>query len=721
MSKQQSSSLSIPSSSILNLIQHHLIESGLTQSSQSIQDETNIGSLGLLKHAHTQFIKDIKRGEWGNVLDILSSLTLQFGTSTTTAGSGDDDENGAITQRMNRQQEEAKKELLQGILAKVHEMAILELGDLGEMELAFATLKICREMLDQTNVTSEIQTTTEKEHGQQQESSGLVLNSSLGNSVERRLHALSALRTSATAATAITNDQLLPPDYYGDHGVTKEKRRNEIAKQLGDIIPILPQSRLVSLLQQSIKWQVHTGEMPMVKEQWMDGNEDEGAEDEDNDNDEEGGKKRKKKSKKDRQKKKKKRFDLVLGQVDIDEKKKHDSSSSKKKSSSSSKSSHEKIPLDPYSVIKFSKKTAVTSAAFYVDINAKKTSLVTGSSDGFIEVWDEDSKYTQLRMDLDYQKKDELMCHYADDDDDGNNGGKSSSTPSILALAVNSDGTMLASGDDKGSIQIWNLSKGSCLRSFDKVHNGAITCLDFSKDGEESSRILSASQDGKCREFGLRTRRMLKEFLGHTSFVNVCNYVLADKLLVCTASADSTVRLWDGRSAEILRVLNPISATGPSAVVSSSQQQAVTTDSNIHTVLNLHTPSNAMIVIPRGPKAYLLTHSGVILRTFTNDVSLTKQKSNEESSSGGGREDFVAGTVSPTNKWFYAITEGGLCICFDIATGRVEKLIRDFGVESTGGKSNIEITSVVHHPNKGILGAYSSSSSLKRGLLTVWK
>ena len=77
--------------------------------------------------------------------------------------------------------------------------------------------------------------------------------------------------------------------------------------------------------------------------------------------------------------------------------------------------------------------------------------------------------------------------------------------------------------------------------------------------------------------------------------------------------------------------------------------------------------------------------------------------------------------MSPSNKWFYAVTEGGLCICFDLATGRVEKMIGDFGVESTGGKSNFEITCVVHHPNKGMLGAYSSSTGMKRGLLTVWK
>ncbi len=696
-----SKTLTTPSSEVINLIQHHLIESGLTESSKALQNETGIGSLGLLKHAHTQLIKNVKRGEWGLVLETLSSLTLLSGD-----GSGDDNSGRTRDGGVPRN---PRSNALKQVLARIHEMAILELGDIGEMDLAFATLKICRPLL--------LNSSDQNQDG----GGGLTMNKSLLSTLESRLNALSALRTSvhnaaSTGIGARDNDDdigtLLPPDYYGSSGITKERRRQDLAKQLGEVIPIIPQSRLVSLIQQSIKWQVHTGEMPMIKEKWS--QDDDGDEDNDPDEEEDAEakkeRKRKKKSKKDRGHRKK-RFDLVFGQVDVDDNT-HDKRSKSSSPLQAIKSAFEKIPLDPYSTIKFSKKTVVTSAIFYADVNNKRTSLITGSSDGFIEVWDEDSKYTDLRMDLDYQKKDELMCHYAEDDEKNSS---TNATPSVLAMTVNSDGTMLASGDSNGSINIWNLQKGTCLRAFEKAHGGAVTCLDFSRDGEESSRILSSSQDGTCREFGLRTRRMLKEFQGHTSFVNTCHYVVSDKLLVVTASADGTVSVWDGRSAELLRVLDPVSASGPSAVVSLSREGASTSGKNIHTVLRLHTPANSMVVIPRGPKAYLVTCSGALLRTFTNDISLTKGDKNVSS------EDIVAGAVSPTNKWFYAVTDGGTCICFDLASSRVEKIIRDFGIESTGGKSNIEITSLVHHPHEGILGAYSSSSGLKRGLFTVWK
>jgi WD40 repeat-containing protein SMU1 len=749
---KQSSTIAIPSAQIINLIQHHLIESGLTESSQALQVETQIGSSGLLKHAHTLLIKNVKRGEWGAVLQTFSNLTIKDGDGDNEGnGNGDNDGdsgNGGNTssRRMGHSTSNSNSKIRREAIARAHEMAILELGDAGEMDLAFATLKICRNILDEFRF----------------DDGGAQSTSSLGQIVERRLHAINALRSSVhnsqsqnqshgnatTAASNITNDNgnatngnadneaLLPSDYYGPNGITKEKRRQELAKRLGEVIPIIPQSRLVSLLQQSIKWQVHTGEMPMIKEKWIqDDNNDNNDDDDDGDDEKE--KKRKKKSKKDRSRKKK-RFDLVLGQVDVQDEK-HDGHGNSKSSSSNAtqkiKSSYEKIPLDPYSIIKFSKKTVVTSSTFYIDVttnaassasgadsssaNSKQVSLITGSSDGFIEIWDESSKYTELRLDLDYQKKDELMCHYGDEDenDKSTSSSAAASPPSILAMTVNIDGTMLASGDSNGSINIWNLKTGTCLRTFDKVHNGAITCLDFSRDGEESSKILSSSQDGNCREFGLRTCRMLKEFSGHNSFVNCCNYVLSDKLLVVTASADGTVRVWDGRSAETLHILNPVSATGPSAVVSLSQENAVMSGKNIHTVLHLHTPANSMVVIPRGPKAFLITCNGAILRTFTNDLSLTKGDKNASNS----REDFIAGVVSPTNKWLYLVTDGGLCICFDLVTGKVETIIRDFGIESTGGKTNIEVTGLTHHPHKGILGAYSSSPALKRGLLTIWK
>ena len=122
------SSLEIPGANIIQLIQHHLTECGLAETSKTLLKETLIGSRGLLPHAHTHIVKCAKAGDWGIVLELLSTITVDDGTS-------------------NRQvQGFAEKQAFDSMLADVHEMAILELADAGEMDLAFATLKICRKL-----------------------------------------------------------------------------------------------------------------------------------------------------------------------------------------------------------------------------------------------------------------------------------------------------------------------------------------------------------------------------------------------------------------------------------------------------------------------------------------------------------------------------------------------------------------------------------------------
>ena len=673
-------SLDIPGSQVINLIQHYLTENGLKETSTALLAETKIGCRGLLKHAHTHVMKCCKEGDWGTVLETLSIVTLNDGSANDVDGTSS-------------QQREVDK-----VLACVHEMAILELADAAEMDIAFATFKMCRDMLDNAN---------DKEEGKSQENNAIISDAVLSMSVERRLHAISALRSVRAAAAASSNSNqssgnelMLPPDYYGPHNVSKEERRLEIGKRLGKVIPIIPSSRLISFCQQAIKWQIHTGEMPMIRDFWQE---------DDLDIDDDGSGKKRKKSKQMKQ------FDLVLGEVNVENATRDILNARTTAKSISSSSTYESIPLDPYSVIKFGKKTVVTSCIFYTDTNINQTSLITGTSDGFIEIWDAESKYRKLRIDLDYQMKEELMCHDAGDNDDA-------PLPSVLAMAINSEGTILATGDSLGTIMIWNIQTGQTLVELDKVHSGAINCLDFSQDG---SKILSGSQDGTSREFGLRTKRMLKEFRGHSSFINCCRYIVPSKnckqdLLVATASADSTVRIWCGRSAEVKYTLNPLNSTGSNAVVSLSPTNNSNDGDlgkNIHTIIPLHTPANTILIIPRGPKAFLVTINGLILKTFENESVITDGNEPESKAKG----DFVCGTVSPSNKWLYLTTDGGTCLCFDIASGNVEKKIPDFGSETCGGKYGVEICAMVHHPLKGIIAAFSSSTAQKKGLLTVWK
>ena len=55
-------------------------------------------------------------------------------------------------------------------------------------------------------------------------------------------------------------------DYY--HGTTRQERRETLAAELEEKVPRHPRNRLLSLLQQAIQWQAHTGLLPEVKERY---------------------------------------------------------------------------------------------------------------------------------------------------------------------------------------------------------------------------------------------------------------------------------------------------------------------------------------------------------------------------------------------------------------------------------------------------------------------
>merc|ERR1719476_532821 len=102
----------------------------------------------------------------------------------------------------------------------------------------------------------------------------------------------------------------------------------------------------------------------------------------------------------------------------------------------------------------------------------------------------------------------------------------------VIAIAFSKESELLATGAQDGQLKVWRVASGQCVRRYEKAHGEGITFISWSKD---SSQILTASFDQTARAHGLKSGKTLKEYRGHTSYVNSAVYT-RDGAKVITAS-----------------------------------------------------------------------------------------------------------------------------------------------------------------------------------------
>merc|ERR1712083_424576 len=115
------------------------------------------------------------------------------------------------------------------------------------------------------------------------------------------------------------------------------------------------------------------------------------------------------------------------------------------------------------------------------------------------------------------------------------------------------DSELLATGSQDGQLKVWRVATGQCARSFEKAHGQGITFISWSKD---STQLLTSSFDHTARAHGLKSGKSLKEYRGHTSYVNSAVYT-RDNAKVITGSSDGHVIVFDVKTTESLNTLSP--------------------------------------------------------------------------------------------------------------------------------------------------------------------
>lgn len=321
--------------------------------------------------------------------------------------------------------------------------------------------------------------------------------------------------------------------------------------------------------------------------------------------------------------------------------------------------------------------------------------LVTGSADGFAEVWDQ--RTGRLDSSLAYQAREELMLH----------------DTAILCCAFAADSEGLVTGSQDGCIKTWNVATGRCLRKVEHAHDAGITCVAFGAAGDPT-QIYSGSFDATIRVHGLRSGRVLREFRGHTGYVNDIAFV-KNGLWLVSAASDSTVRLWDTHSADCIASFDPtaaasLAAPGALAIAGPAVLSAQPLPHDTETLLVCTRSAAAYLVSLRGEikKAFRVSGAAAAatgVRKFLGETGAHQAAAISEEANEMSAGDFVGCVLDNAGKLLYCGCENGTIFVFNAQTGTLE---RSFEAHKGGG-----LIGLAYHPRKRMLITWGEDGTLK--------
>jgi WD40 repeat-containing protein SMU1 len=201
-------------------------------------------------------------------------------------------------------------------------------------------------------------------------------------------------------------------------------------------------------------------------------------------------------------------------------------------------------------------------------------------------------------------------------------------------------------------VSAWDLRTGVRKHHLSAIHPQGVTSVRFSLDGLQ---VLTASFDTTLKLSGLQSGRVLKEFRGHTSFVNQAIFVEGGASIL-SASSDGTLRVWDVRTTHCTRTLYPHQQAALPPRIGSASMREISAVA-VYRILPLTGRVGAalaqgrstFLVCSKSPTAHLLTMEGEVVGTVSADRGLSS---------------LVDVAASPAGRYLYAATEAGGILVF---------------------------------------------------------
>ncbi|MEO0988919.1 MAG: NB-ARC domain-containing protein, partial [Cyanobacteria bacterium J06639_14] len=129
-------------------------------------------------------------------------------------------------------------------------------------------------------------------------------------------------------------------------------------------------------------------------------------------------------------------------------------------------------------------------------------------------------------------------------------GTLSGHTDTVFSLAFSPDGQYLLSGSGDHTLKLWQIADYQCVHTL-RDHHQMVWSVAFAPEG---NRIASASRDRSIKVWDVASGKCLQTLEAHTGAVKALTFAQTENMLA-SASIDHTIKLWDWQQGRCLKTL----------------------------------------------------------------------------------------------------------------------------------------------------------------------